>query len=202
MEVISAVATRLIKPVSLKELQQLHSENRYLRAELENIKQHNTKERELADRKYGNLVCDYDRGREVSGEKFNLKTKAEDLLYMTRKTIISYFATCGEDDSDIKPEEFEFVLALCGIITNMAASPCGREFLVHQENGRLLIDTFVTSLENVPVRRNVKIRSLILMMLYNMSINFRGLQFLIAKSSLIPLLIHLIQGKVLLLIAL
>lgn len=80
---------------------------------------------------------------------------------------MSYFATCGDDDSDIKPEEFEFVLALCGIITNIAASPNGREYLVNQDNGRLLIDEFVTSLEKVPARRNVKMRSLTLMMLYN-----------------------------------
>jgi hypothetical protein len=96
-----------------------------------------------------------------------LQTKAEEFLNLTRKTIVSYFATWGDDDPQEKSEEFQFVLALCGIITNIAAAPCGREFFTKKENGQALVDCLVTSLEKTSVRCNVKIRSLMLMALYN-----------------------------------
>ncbi|XP_031556716.1 heat shock factor 2-binding protein-like isoform X2 [Actinia tenebrosa] len=221
---------------SQEELQQVHSENHKLRTELDYLQQEHQRQIGEAEKRYNNLIGDYDRGRE---EKFDLKcqladvnqqlidqsdycaslgasvctllwrvsrqqqsvstllegAKAEEFLHLTRKTIISYFATWGEDDPQEKSEELEFVLALCGIITNIAAAPCGREFFTRKEIGQVLVDCLVTTLEKTSVQHNVKIRSLMLMALYNISINFRGLQYLISKPSLLPLMLRLIQEE-------
>lgn len=49
----------------------------------------------------------------------------------------------------------------------MAAAAQGRDFLVSKDSGRVLIDSFITVLGVSAVGKNVKMRNLILMALYN-----------------------------------
>ena len=79
----------------------------------------------------------------------------------------SYFESYGEEDEKESSKEFQFVLALTGTITNMAAAAQGRDFLVTKDNGRVLVDTFILVLSVSAVGKNVKMRNLILMALYN-----------------------------------
>lgn len=97
-----------------------------------------------------------------------IQNKAVEFLQITSRTIESYFDSCaGGEEAKENSEEFQFVLALVGIITNMAAAAQGREFLVTKDSGRVLIDTFMKVLGGSSAGKNVKMRNLILMALYN-----------------------------------
>ena len=96
-----------------------------------------------------------------------LQNKTEEFLQITARTVESYFESYGEEDEKETSEEFQFVMALTGTITNMAAAAQGRDFLVNKDSGRVLIDTFITVLGVSALGKNVKMRSLILMALYN-----------------------------------
>ena len=96
-----------------------------------------------------------------------LQNKTEEFLQITARTVESYFESYGEEGEKETSDEFQFVLALTGTITNMAAAAQGRDFLVTNDIGRVLIDTFITVLSVSAVGKNVRMRSLILMALYN-----------------------------------
>ena len=100
-------------------------------------------------------------------EMLCLQNKAEEFVQISTRTVESYFESYGEEDENETSQEFQFVLALTGTITNMAAAAQGRDFLVSKDTGRALIDTFITVLGVCAVGKNVKMRSLILMALYN-----------------------------------
>jgi len=119
--------------------------------------------------------------------------KAEEFLQITSRTVESYFETYSEEVSKETSDEFQFVLALTGTITNIAAAAQGRDFLVSKDSGRALIDSFVTVLGVSAVGKNVKLRNLILMALYNISINFSGLQYIIKKQGIMEHLLHVIR---------
>lgn len=95
------------------------------------------------------------------------QNKAEEFLQITSRTVESYFESYSEEDEKETSEEFQFVLALIGTITNMAAAAQGRDLLVSKDSGRVLIDSFITVLGVSAVGKNVKMRNLILMALYN-----------------------------------
>lgn len=122
--------------------------------------------------------------------------KAEEFLQITSRTIESYFDSCaGGEEAKENSEEFQFVLALVGIITNMAAATQGREFLVTKDSGRVLIDTFMKVLGGSSAGKNVKMRNLILMALYNVSINMLGLQYITKKRGILGNLMQTIRGE-------
>ncbi|XP_066023589.1 heat shock factor 2-binding protein-like isoform X2 [Pocillopora verrucosa] len=122
--------------------------------------------------------------------------KAEEFLQITSRTIESYFDSCaGGEEAKENSEEFQFVLALVGIITNMAAAAQGREFLVTKDSGRVLIDTFMKVLGGSSAGKNVKMRNLILMALYNVSINISGLQYITKKRGILGNLMQTIRGE-------
>ena len=98
---------------------------------------------------------------------FEFQNKAEEFLQITSRTVESYFETYSEEVSKETSDEFQFVLALTGTTTNIAAAAQGRDFLVSKDSGRALIDSFVTVLGVSAVGKNVKLRNLILMALYN-----------------------------------
>lgn len=96
-----------------------------------------------------------------------LQNKTEEFLHITARTVESYFESYGEEDEKETSDEFQFVLALTGTITNMAAAAEGRDSLVTKDNGCVLIDTFISVLGGSVVGKNVKMRNLILIALYN-----------------------------------
>ena len=71
--------------------------------------------------------------------------------------------------SDSSSSELQFVLALCGVGTNIAAASYGREFLMTNSNGGMLVDSLLSTLRQLPPawKEAMKIRNLCLKFLYN-----------------------------------
>ena len=91
----------------------------------------------------------------------------DEFLQIVIKTVESYFATCNEEEYQETADVSQFILAICGTVTNIAASSNGRDFLVSHETGRTLIGTFLDVLAESGTGNNIKLKSLILMALYN-----------------------------------
>ncbi|XP_067401423.1 heat shock factor 2-binding protein isoform X5 [Emydura macquarii macquarii] len=70
-------------------------------------------------------------------------SKAVKFFTITGQTMESFVRSLGEDTrhQDLDSDENQFVLALAGIVTNVAALACGREFLVN--SSRVLLDTMM-----------------------------------------------------------
>ncbi|XP_070548493.1 heat shock factor 2-binding protein-like isoform X2 [Ptychodera flava] len=132
---------------------------------------------------------------EDSVHSFIVGSKVADFLIIVRHTMESYIATYQDEMPDEHTDESQFVLALCGIITNIAAFACGREFLVTNSNGRSLLETMISVLSNTPVNHSAKLRSLNLMCLYNVSINQKGLKYITRVEGIIPLLAWLLTAE-------
>jgi hypothetical protein len=47
-------------------------------------------------------------------------------------------------------DESQFIMSMCGIVTNIAAMPAGRQFLVTNSNGRELLTQFGRLLPIIP----------------------------------------------------
>lgn len=87
-------------------------------------------------------------------------------------TIESFSLTLSDEDPNQYSEngkEMKFVLALCGVATNIAASSYGREFLANKADGKKLANSVLDTLEQaLPSRKQeMKIRNLCLKFLYN-----------------------------------
>lgn len=87
---------------------------------------------------------------------------------------------------DLDSDENQFVLALAGIVTNVAALACGREFLVSSSPD--LLDTMMHLLGEMKPGLCTKLKVLMLMSLYNVSINLKGLKYISESPGFIPLL--------------
>ncbi|XP_041901760.1 heat shock factor 2-binding protein-like isoform X6 [Corvus kubaryi] len=70
-------------------------------------------------------------------------SKAVKFFTITAQTMESFVKSLSEDmkQQDLDSEENQFVLALAGIVTNVAALACGREFLV--SSSQELLDTMM-----------------------------------------------------------
>ena len=64
-------------------------------------------------------------------------------------------------------EEFTLLLSIGGIITNIAATALGREFLMTKEVGVRVLDDLILYLSELPVQHCVQIKNLILKVIYN-----------------------------------
>ncbi|XP_055657438.1 heat shock factor 2-binding protein isoform X1 [Falco peregrinus] len=129
----------------------------------------------------------------VSGNEEAVKTilggsKVVKFFTMTAQTMESFVKSLSEDmkQQDLDSDENQFVLALAGIVTNVAALACGREFLVN--SSRELLDTMMHLLGHVKPGLCTKFKVLMLMSLYNVSINLRGLKYISESPGFIPLL--------------
>ncbi|XP_041115892.1 heat shock factor 2-binding protein [Polyodon spathula] len=99
-------------------------------------------------------------------------------------------------DADIRPEqhdETQFVLALAGIITNIAAVTCGRDLL--SSSPQVLLDTLVKLLEEIRPGVCTELKVLLLKSLYNVSINVNGLKYISERPGFIRLLWCHLQGS-------
>ncbi|XP_015218840.1 heat shock factor 2-binding protein isoform X2 [Lepisosteus oculatus] len=92
---------------------------------------------------------------------------------------------------DLSSDENQFVLALAGVITNIAAAACGRDFLA--SSSPVLLDTMMQLLEELKPGVCARLKVLILMFLYNISISVKGLKYISESPGLIPLLWSLLQ---------
>ncbi|KAK1168067.1 heat shock factor 2-binding protein [Acipenser oxyrinchus oxyrinchus] len=91
--------------------------------------------------------------------------------------------------ADIRPEqhdETQFVLALAGIITNIAAVTRGRDLL--SSSSQVLLDTLMKLLEEIRPGICTELKALLLKSLYNVSINVKGLKYISERPGFIRLL--------------
>ncbi|XP_016893756.1 heat shock factor 2-binding protein isoform X2 [Cynoglossus semilaevis] len=91
--------------------------------------------------------------------------------------------TQTEDQNSL---EHQFVLALAGTVTNIAAVPCGRNFL--SSSAHDLLDTLMRLLEQMDSGVFPKLKVLMLMALYNVSISVNGLKHMSENPGLLPLI--------------
>ncbi|KAI1899890.1 hypothetical protein AGOR_G00066420 [Albula goreensis] len=116
-------------------------------------------------------------------------------LTMAGQTLESFVKSLGEEvkmeRQDVSSHETQFVLALAGIITNIAAVTCGRDFLA--SSARVLLDTLTQLLGVIKPGTCSKLKVLMLMALYNVSISIKGLQYISQSPGLLPLISCLLQ---------
>ncbi|XP_014793527.1 PREDICTED: heat shock factor 2-binding protein isoform X1 [Calidris pugnax] len=121
-------------------------------------------------------------------------SKAVKFFTITAQTMESFVKSLSEDmkQQDLDSDENQFVLALAGIVTNVAALACGREFLV--SSSRELLDTMMHLLGDMKPGFCTKFKVLMLMSLYNVSINLKGLKYISENPGFFPLLWWLLNG--------
>ncbi|XP_028402528.1 heat shock factor 2-binding protein-like [Dendronephthya gigantea] len=114
---------------------------------------------------------------------------------------VSSFSETSRGDSpdkivnvlDSNSQEYTLVLSIAGIITNIAATPLGREYLSSKEAGIKGINALISFLSVTPALQCMRIKSLILKALYNISINRKGLKYLMSKKGLMTTLGYLLK---------
>ncbi|XP_049426184.1 heat shock factor 2-binding protein [Epinephelus fuscoguttatus] len=116
--------------------------------------------------------------------------KLQAFLSVAAHTLESFVRSLDEEaktqTEDHTSQEHQFVLALAGTITNIAAVTCGRDFL--SSSAHVLLDTLVKLLELMKPGVFPKLKVLMLMALYNVSISVKGLKCLSENPGLLPLI--------------
>ncbi|XP_039224471.1 heat shock factor 2-binding protein isoform X3 [Crotalus tigris] len=104
------------------------------------------------------------------------------------QTMESFVHSLNEDSKhqDMDSDESQFVLGLAGIVTNVAALAIGREFLVG--SNQVLLDTMIQLLRDMKPGCCTKLKVLMLMSLYNISINMKGVKYISENAGFFPLL--------------
>jgi hypothetical protein len=79
-----------------------------------------------------------------------LQNKVADFLAIVNGSLISFMETYETSLPNQSAEESQFILSMCGIVTNIAATPAGRQFLATNTNGRDLLEQFNRILPVIP----------------------------------------------------
>ncbi|XP_077198945.1 heat shock factor 2-binding protein isoform X2 [Paroedura picta] len=118
----------------------------------------------------------------------SILSKAENFFSLAGQTMESFVKSLSDDikQQDVDSDESQFVLALAGIVTNIAALVCGREFLVN--SNKVLLDTMMQLLGDLKLGCCTKLKVLMMMSLYNVSINVKGLKYISENPGFFPLL--------------
>nr|XP_046238510.1 heat shock factor 2-binding protein isoform X2 [Scatophagus argus] len=121
--------------------------------------------------------------------------KLEPFLAVAVQTLESFVRSLDEEvktqAEDHNSKEHQFVLALAGTITNIAAVTCGRDFL--SSSAHDVLDTLVKLLQLMKPGVFPKLKVLMLMALYNISINVKGLKYISENPGLLPLIWKLLD---------
>jgi hypothetical protein len=80
-----------------------------------------------------------------------LQNKVTDFLAIVNGSLVSFMETYDALMPSQHTDESQFILSMCGIVTNIAATPAGRQFLVTNSNGRELLEQFGRILPVIPV---------------------------------------------------
>uniref|UniRef100_A0A4W6CS48 Heat shock transcription factor 2 binding protein n=1 Tax=Lates calcarifer TaxID=8187 RepID=A0A4W6CS48_LATCA len=119
-----------------------------------------------------------------------LQGKLQSFLTVAGQTLESFVRSLDSEvktqTEDHNSQEHQFVLALAGTITNIAAVTSGRNFL--SSEAHILLDTLVKLLELMKPGVFPKLKVLMLMALYNVSISVKGLKYIIENPGLMPLI--------------
>ncbi|XP_060063773.1 heat shock factor 2-binding protein-like [Ylistrum balloti] len=132
---------------------------------------------------------------EESIQSILVGTKVDEFLCLVTSTLQSYVSAYKVDWPKDDQEETQFILALCGIITNIAASAYGRDFLITNQNGQQVIDTYFNVLSEAPNGKSARLKNLILMALYNISINQKGIKYINSKGGVLGILSWILQDE-------
>ncbi|XP_043965402.1 heat shock factor 2-binding protein isoform X1 [Gambusia affinis] len=123
--------------------------------------------------------------------------KLPSFLTVAAQTLESFVKSMDDEiktqPGDHNSQEHQFVLALVGTITNIAAVTSGRDFL--SSSGHVLLDTLMKLLQVMRPVIFPKLKVLMLMALYNVSISIKGLKFIIENKDLIPLIWTLLDDE-------
>lgn len=140
----------------------------------------------------GNLVWKASRLQPVV-ELFLTTNKLPELFSMTSGTLISFLETYSKDLPDLHSDETQFILSMGGIIANIAAVPEGRHYLVSDFSGKQLIEQILQLLPKIPLTTGDPLKRILLMILYNVSINAAGLLLLQDQKPLLETLTQIIM---------
>ncbi|KAG7503775.1 heat shock factor 2-binding protein [Solea senegalensis] len=114
----------------------------------------------------------------------------QSFLFIATQTLESFVSSLDMEEKtqteDHNSNEHQFVLALAGIITNLAAVSCGRNFL--STSAQTLLDNLMKLLTQIKHGVFPKLKVLMLMALYNVSINVNGLKHISQNPGLMPLI--------------
>ncbi|KAK9511430.1 hypothetical protein O3M35_000089 [Rhynocoris fuscipes] len=119
--------------------------------------------------------------------------KLGDFMCVVSGTLVSFMDTYSREMPDIRSDESQFILSICGIVANIAAIPTGRQFIVSNANGKELIEQIFRALPIIPCVSGDPLKRILLMVLYNISINQNGLVMLQEQKSLIDTLAKIIS---------
>ncbi|KAM4602120.1 heat shock factor 2-binding protein [Polymixia lowei] len=134
-------------------------------------------------------------GKEEAVKDILADGKLQPFLKLAAQTLESFVKSLeGEakaEPQDQNSHEHQFVLALAGVITNIAAVTCGRDYL--SSCAHVLLDTLMQLLELIKPGTFPKLKVLMLMALYNISISVKGLKYISESPGLLPLIWTLLE---------
>ncbi|XP_076234427.1 heat shock factor 2-binding protein [Calliopsis andreniformis] len=105
--------------------------------------------------------------------------KIGELLSLTAGTFVAFINTYRNAFPPTSNVEYQFLIGLLGIVTNISASAEGREFLITNPNGRSFVEKMVKLVPTMPLSQGyLSLKKLMLMIFYNVSVNKTGLQHL------------------------
>ncbi|KAL0276261.1 UNVERIFIED_CONTAM: hypothetical protein PYX00_003867 [Menopon gallinae] len=133
---------------------------------------------------FGHLLWKASRSSEIV-DSITSGNRIGDFFLMVVGTLTSFMDTYKTELPSQNSDESQFVMALVGIITNIAAAAGGRNFLIVDEQGKNVVRHFVKILQNIPVPSGNCLKRLIFMSLYNVSINSVGVVYLQDQPNLI-----------------
>ncbi|XP_047432719.1 heat shock factor 2-binding protein isoform X2 [Mugil cephalus] len=123
--------------------------------------------------------------------------KLQPFLAVAAQTLESFARSLDEEikvpTEDHDSHEHQFVLALTGTITNVAAVTCGRDTLAISAHG--LLNVVMKLLELMKPGVFPKLKMLMLMALYNVSISVKGLKYISENRGFMPLIWSLLDEK-------
>ncbi|XP_038853332.1 heat shock factor 2-binding protein-like [Salvelinus namaycush] len=121
--------------------------------------------------------------------------KLQSFLSVAGQTLESFVKSLdGEakaEQQDSNSHEHQFVLALAGVVTNVAAVTCGRDYL--SSSAHVLLETLMQLLELLKPGVFPKLKVLMLMALYNVSISVKGLKYIREFPGLLTLIWTLLE---------
>ncbi|KAL0106937.1 hypothetical protein PUN28_015451 [Cardiocondyla obscurior] len=125
----------------------------------------------------------------------NVQDKIGELLSIVNGTFGAFVSTYKSAFPPTSNVEYQFVMGLLGIVTNISARPEGREFLITIPSGTELVQKLIKLTPELPsVPRTVYLKRLILMILYNVSINETGFRYLL-ESRVADALSHCLDDE-------
>ncbi|XP_063810708.1 heat shock factor 2-binding protein, partial [Pseudophryne corroboree] len=173
--------------VSQGEYLQAKEENLSLAVQLNDLREHSLQQSEYCTR-LGSALCTLLWGvsnRDETVRSILTMDKAEEFFSLASHTVSSFVESLsGQQPPEEDAEESRFVLGLAGTVTNVAAVPCGRDFLI--SSCKELMEKWFHLLGKMALGSCSRLRVLILMSLYNVSINRSGLLWLSQCAGIIP----------------